>query len=235
MSVADGEADHYESLARKAGVDLEGADPKVVLRWAAETFGDKFCIAASMSDAVLISMASDVIPGVNVVFLDTGYHFAETLATRDRIAERYQINLHVLLPKQTVEQQDATFGSNLYERDPDACCSLRKIEPLTRGLAPYSAWASGIRRDETRNRRDIGVVEWDRKRRMVKVNPLASWTQALVDEYVMANDIEVNPLTYDGYPSIGCAPCTRRVLPGEDQRAGRWAHTQKTECGIHLA
>ena len=135
--------------------------------------------------------------------------------------------------EQTVEQQDATFGARLHDRDPDACCSLRKVEPLRRTLDGYHAWASGIRRDETAARRSARVVEWDRKRSMVKVNPLAAWTQEQVDQYVMANDVEVNPLVYDGYPSIGCAPCTRRVLQGDDTRSGRWAGS-KNECGIHM-
>ena len=131
-------------------------------------------------------------------------------------------------------QQDAAHGERLYERDPNACCALRKVEPLARGLAPYTAWASGIRRDEATTRRDIGVVEWDAKRSMVKVNPIAAWTQTDVDAYVAEHGVLVNPLAYDGYPSIGCAPCTRRVAPGEDPRSGRWAGTTKTECGLHV-
>src|SRR6185312_16060096 len=130
-----------------------------------------------MADALLIDIASRVCPGVNVVFLDTGYHFAETLETRDRVSKRYPITLHTVLPKQSVAQQDATFGPRLHDRDPDACCSLRKVEPLRRTLEGYVAWASGIRRDETLSRRNAGVVEWDHKRSMVKVNPLACWTQ----------------------------------------------------------
>ena len=233
MSVPPNDAARFEALARDAGRRLEGEDPKVVLSWVADTFGDQWCVAASMADALLIDMASAVYPGVNVVFLDTGYHFAETLATRDRVVARYPITLHSIQPRQTVEQQDATFGERLHDRDPDACCSLRKVEPLRRTLDGYHAWASGIRRDETAARRGAGVVEWDRKRSMVKVNPLAAWTQEQVDQYVMANDVEVNPLVYDGFPSIGCAPCTRRVLEGDDTRSGRWAGS-KNECGIHM-
>jgi phosphoadenosine phosphosulfate reductase len=234
MGVSPEQVEQFRALALDAGRRFEGAAPEAVIEWAAESFGDGFCIAASMADALLIDIASRVCPGVNVVFLDTGYHFAETLETRDRVAKRYPITLRTVLPKQSVAQQDATFGPRLHDRDPDACCSLRKVEPLRRTLEGYVAWASGIRRDETLSRRNAGVVEWDHKRSMVKVNPLACWTQEQADEYVIANDVEVNPLVYDGYPSIGCAPCTRRVLPGEDQRGGRWAANRKTECGLHV-
>jgi phosphoadenosine phosphosulfate reductase len=222
------------SIALDAGERFEGADPQSVLVWAAETFGDKFCIAASMADAVLIDLASRAAPGVHVIFLDTGYHFAETLETRDRVAKRYAVQVRTVLPKQTVQEQDETFGPQLHDRDPDACCSLRKVEPLARVLREYRAWASGIRRDESATRRNARVVEWDQKRSMIKVNPLACWTQRQVDEYIVANDVEINPLVYDGYPSIGCAPCTRRVQPGEDARSGRWAGGSKLECGLHL-
>jgi phosphoadenosine phosphosulfate reductase len=226
--------DRYRSIALSAGRELEGASPEDVLRWAVDTFDDAFCITASMADAVLIDIASKVADDINVVFLDTGYHFAETLETRDRVAKRYPVQLHTIMPRQTVAEQDAIFGAKLHDRDPDACCSLRKVEPLARALRDYSAWASGIRRDETASRRNVGVVEWDQKRSMVKVNPLACWTQEQVDEYVMVNDVEVNPLVYDGFPSIGCAPCTRRVAAGEDPRSGRWANVRKTECGLHV-
>jgi phosphoadenosine phosphosulfate reductase len=234
MSVAAHKVDYYRSVAVEAGRRFEGAPPEDVIQWAAETFGDGLCIAASMADALLIDIASRVAPGVNVIFLDTGYHFPETLETRDRVDKRYQVRLHTILPRQTVAEQDATFGPRLHDRDPDACCSLRKVEPLRRALEGYQAWASGIRRDETDSRRNAGVVEWDQKRSMVKVNPLACWTQQQADEYIIANDVEVNPLVYDGYPSIGCAPCTRRVLPGEDPRSGRWANNHKIECGLHV-
>ena len=234
MSVATDKLELYQSVAVEAGRQFEGVPPETVIRWAVETFGDGFCIAASMADAVLIDIASRVADDVNIVFLDTGYHFPETLETRDRVAKRYQVKLHTILPRQTVPEQDATFGPKLHDRDPDACCSLRKVEPLARTLKGYAAWASGIRRDETESRRKINVVDWDRKRSMVKVNPLACWTQDQVDEYILANDVEVNPLVYDGFPSIGCAPCTRRVQPGEDPRSGRWANARKNECGLHL-
>jgi phosphoadenosine phosphosulfate reductase len=224
----------YAALAAEAGRDLESATPQEVLIWAAETFQDKLCLTSSMADALMIDLASRVRPGIDVVFLDTGYHFAETLQTRDEVTKRYPIELTVVHPKQSVAQQDAMFGARLHDRDPDACCTLRKVEPLRRSLEPYYAWASGIRRDESSTRRRIGVVEWDDNRSMVKVNPLANWTQAQVDEYIAEHDVVLNPLLSQGYPSIGCAPCTRKVKPGESARAGRWAGSGKSECGLHV-
>jgi phosphoadenosine phosphosulfate reductase len=221
------------ALAAAKGAELEGAHPVQVLRWAAEEFGDRFCIASSMGDAVLASLAAEARPGIDVIFLDTGYHFAETIGTRDAVAATLPVNLLSVLPKQTVAEQDAEYGPKLHDRDPDRCCALRKVEPLSRALAPYHAWASGIRRDEATTRREIGVVEWDERRGMVKVNPLAAWTQDDVDAYIAERGVLVNPLLYDGYRSIGCAPCTRRVAAGEDARAGRWAGQGKTECGLH--
>jgi phosphoadenosine phosphosulfate reductase len=228
------EADvELKAVAERAGRDLEGAKAQDVLRWAVDTFGDRFVIASSMGDGLLAHLASSVASGVDVLFLDTGYHFAETIGTRDAVAQVYDVNVRTMLPLLSIAQQDEQHGTKLYERDPNACCAIRKVEPLARGLETYTAWASGIRRDEAATRADIGVVEWDAKREMVKVNPIAAWTAADVDAYVAEHGVLVNPLAYDGYPSIGCAPCTRRVAPGEDPRSGRWAGTSKTECGLH--
>jgi phosphoadenosine phosphosulfate reductase len=231
-------ADRQEALAglaAEADARLELSSPQEILSWALATFGDQLCITASMADAVVIDMASRIRPGVPVIFLETGYHFEETLHTRDLVARRYPVTVHSVVPKQTIAAQDALFGPKLHDRDPDACCNLRKVEPLRRSLDPYLAWASGIRRDETASRRSIGVVEWDSNRAMVKVNPLARWTQEDVDEYIAEHDVVVNPLLSQGYPSIGCAPCTQKVAPGEAPRSGRWAGSGKTECGLHLS
>ena len=220
-----------QQIALDAGRALESASPQKVLRWAVDTFGDRFAVTSSMGDGVLASLAG---PGVDVVFLDTGYHFAETIGTRDAVEQVYGVHVRTMLPLLTVAEQDAEHGPELWRRDPDACCAMRKVEPLARGLEPYLAYASGIRRDETTARASMGVVEWDPRRAKVKVNPLATWTQEQVDAYVADHGILVNPLAYDGYPSIGCAPCTRRVAPGEDPRSGRWAGQDKTECGLHV-
>jgi len=226
--------EQLQALALDAGRELETASAQDVLRWAHETFGDGFAIASSMGDGLLAHLASTAAPGAHVLFLDTGYHFPETLGTRDAVAQVYDVEVKTVLPLLTVAEQDARHGKDLWARDPGACCALRKVEPLARALEPYVAWASGIRRDEAATRRDAGVVEWDAKRAMVKVNPIATWTQEQADAYVAEHGVLVNPLAYDGYPSVGCRPCTRRVAPGEDPRAGRWAGTAKTECGLHV-
>jgi phosphoadenosine phosphosulfate reductase len=223
----------HKSLALAAARDLEDATAQDVLRWAIDTFGDRFVISSSMGDGVLASLAASVAGGVDVVFLDTGYHFPETIGTRDAVAQVYDVNVRTVLPLLSVTQQDEQYGAELWRRDPDACCAMRKVEPLSRALAGYDAYASGVRRDESPTRAGTGVVEWDDKRGKVKVNPIARWTQAELDAYVEANGILVNPLVDDGYPSIGCAPCTHRVAPGEDPRSGRWKGSQKTECGLH--
>jgi phosphoadenosine phosphosulfate reductase len=224
---------NLEALAVKAGDDLDGAEPLDILRWAVEQFGSSWCVASSMADAVLPHLASRALPGVDVIFLDTGYHFAETIGTRDAVAATMPVTVRTITPAQTVADQDAHYGPRLFERDPDKCCALRKVAPLESALTPYWAWASGLRRDEAITRRAVRVVEWDAKRGMVKLNPIAAWTQDDVDAYVAANGVLVNPLLYDGYGSVGCAPCTRRILEGEDARAGRWAGTSKIECGVH--
>jgi len=222
-----------QELVRHAGAELELAPAEVIIEWAVATFGDRFAITSSMGDAVLAHLASTVAPGVDVVFLDTGYHFAETIGTRDAVEATLPVNLVNVTAEQTVAEQDATYGKDLFNRDPDLCCALRKVKPLEQALAGYDAWATGLRRDETHNRVIAPVIGWDVKKRKVKVSPLARWTGEEVERYIQDNNVLVNPLQYDGYPSIGCWPCTRRVAPGEDPRSGRWAGTGKTECGIH--
>jgi phosphoadenosine phosphosulfate reductase len=223
-------SDGLPHLAAHAGAALEGATPQDVLRWAFDRFGDRFAVATSMAECVLPHMAAQIKPGARVIFLDTGYHFAETLGTADAVESTVDIQLLRVRPEQTVAEQDATYGKDLWSRDPDLCCRLRKVLPLRRALAPYVAWASGIRRDEADTRRDVKVVDWDAERQMVKVNPLAGWTQEQVDDYIQANGVLVNPLLSDGYGSVGCAPCTRRGAG----REGRWAGTGKVECGLHV-
>lgn len=221
------------ALAEQAGRDLEGADAADVLRWAGATFGHDLVLASSMGDEVLVHLAAATVPGIDVIFLDTGYHFAETLGTRDYYARFTDVRLRTVLPLRTVAEQDAEHGPRLHERDPNLCCALRKVEPLERGLAPYAAWVTGMRREDAPTRSDIPLVGWDAKRDKVKLNPLAAWTQADVDAYVDAHHVVLNPLRQAGYASIGCEPCTRPVAPGEDARAGRWSGTSKTECGLH--
>ncbi|MFF3743692.1 phosphoadenylyl-sulfate reductase [Streptomyces kronopolitis] len=222
-----------QQLAERAGRELEDAPALEILRWAAATFGARFCVTSSMEDAVVAHLASRARPGVDVVFLDTGYHFPETIGTRDAVAEVMDVHVRTLTPRQTVAEQDAEYGPKLHDRDPDLCCALRKVRPLEEGLADYDAWATGLRRDESPTRANTPVVGWDPKRQKVKISPIARWTQADVDAYVSEHGVLTNPLLMDGYPSVGCAPCTRQVLQGEDARAGRWAGSNKTECGLH--
>ncbi len=212
---------------------LSAAHPFDVLAWAGEAFGPRLVVASSMGDEVLVHMAGRAVPGVDVMFLDTGYHFAETIGTRDAYAETTDITLRTILPMRTVAEQDAEHGPRLHDRDPNLCCALRKVEPLERGLAPYRAWVTGMRREDAPTRTDIAVVGWDDKRGKVKLNPLAAWTQDDVDAYVAEHGVLLNPLRQLGYTSIGCAPCSRAVAPGEGPRAGRWAGQDKTECGLH--
>ncbi len=227
------DTDELRRIAEKAGDELEGASALDILSWADEEFGTGWCVTSSMADALVPHLAARVRAGVDIVFLDTGYHFAETIGTRDAVAATLPVTVRTVLPRQTVEQQDASFGARLYERNPDQCCALRKVNPLRSALKDYRAWASGLRRDEATSRTDVKVVEWDARRSMVKLNPIAAWTQDDVDTYLAEHGVLVNPLLYDGYGSVGCGPCTRRIKPGEDLRAGRWAGMSKTECGIH--
>jgi phosphoadenosine phosphosulfate reductase len=222
-----------QAIAERAGDELETASATEILQWAQEQFGTSWCVTSSMADAVLPHLASQVLPGVDIVFLDTGYHFAETIGMRDAVAAVLPVTVKTILPLKTVAQQDSEFGAKLHDRDPNLCCAMRKVEPLERALSSYTAWASGLRRADSVSRADAKVVEWDAKRGKVKLNPIATWTDEQVDDYIAVNGILVNPLLSDGYGSIGCAPCTRRLLPGEDARAGRWAGTNKTECGLH--
>lgn len=221
------------ALAAEAGRELEGAPAEEIVRWAADAFGTRFCVTSSFADAVLVHVLSRVAPGTDVVFLDTGLHFAETLRVRDRVRATMPVRVRSVRPRQTVGQQDGVHGPRLFARNPDECCALRKVEPLERALAGYDAWAAGLRRDESPDRADTPVVHFEASRGKVKVNPLASWTQADVDAYVARWDVPVNALLGRGYGSVGCWPCTRPTRVGEDPRAGRWAMFDKTECGLH--
>ena len=237
MSTIVSRSEHTEAelraLADEAEERFGAASGGEVLAWAAETFGAGLVVASSMADTHLVHLAQAAAPGVDVLFLDTGYHFAETIGTRDAVAAVYDVNLLSITPRQTVAEQDAEYGPKLHDRDPERCCALRKVEPLERGLAPYTAWVNGMRRVDAPTRTDIRVVDYDAKRGMVKISPLAGWSDEDVAAYVEEHGVLVNPLFQDGYTSIGCEPCTRRTLPGEDPRAGRWAGFAKTECGLH--
>jgi phosphoadenosine phosphosulfate reductase len=219
--------------AAGAGRRLEGAPAEEIVGWAAGTFGRRFCATSSFADAVLVHLVSRVAPGTDVVFLDTGLHFPETLRVRDRVAAALPLRVRSVRPRLTVGQQDGRYGPRLFSRDPDECCALRKVEPLERALADYDAWAAGLRRDESPTRATTPVVHFEPARGKVKVNPLARWTAADVRAYLARWDVPVNPLLSQGYGSVGCWPCTRRTRAGEDPRSGRWPLFDKTECGLH--
>jgi phosphoadenosine phosphosulfate reductase len=204
---------------------FERAAPVEVVRWAAETFGDGLCLSASMADAVLIDIATKVDPDIEVIFLDTQYHFPETLVTLERIWDRYDLNLRIMHPEVPID--------DLWKTDVDACCGVRRVDQLDRALEGKQAWMSGLRRTEAATRADARIVALDR-RGLVKINPLATWSDLDVSGYIADHDVIVNPLVEQGYPSIGCWPCTRPVAEGEGPRAGRWADLEKLECGIHL-
>lgn len=233
MIVATRTAAELAAAADRGNRELRHASAYEVMRWASEEFGDRLAVTASMQDTVLAHLAAKVRPGIDVLFLDTGYHFIETLGTADAVGAVYDVTLRRITPEQTVAEQDALLGRNLFASDPDACCALRKVAPLNAALTGYDAWATGVRRAESASRADTPVVAFDARRMKVKLAPLALWSDQDVDDYILANNVLVNPLLSEGYPSIGCAPCTQRVAPGEDARAGRWAGLAKTECGLH--
>lgn len=224
-----------QQLVEQAQQRFVDAPAEELLGWAAEEFGTELAVACSMAaDTILPALVSQSVPGVDVLFLETGYHFPETLQTRDELARTWPVNIVEVLPRITVAEQDAQYGAKLHDRDPGACCGIRKVEPLARALRGYEAWVTGIRREDNALRANAQLVEWDLTHQMVKLNPIAAWSFDDVLDFATTHGVPVNPLLADGYPSIGCAPCTRRVAPGEDPRAGRWAGLAKTECGIHL-
>ena len=219
-----------EQGARELGPDATADE---VAAWAGRTFPGTLAVACSMADAVLPAVVARAVPGVDVLFLETGYHFAETHGTREQVAAELDVNVVDVLPALTVPEQDAAYGERLYERDPAACCRMRKVEPLKAALGGYEAWVTGIRRDEGPTRADTPLVTFDEQFGLVKLNPLAAWTFDEVVDHAVEHRVPVNLLLSEGYPSIGCEPCTKRVAPGDDPRAGRWAGFAKTECGLH--
>jgi phosphoadenosine phosphosulfate reductase len=220
-------------LAAHGAEELDGANAADLLRWADQHFGDEYVVASNMQDAVLIDMASKIRPGVDVLFLDTGYHFAETIGTRDAVSEVYDVNVINVTPEHSVAEQDALLGKNLFARDPNECCRQRKVAPLGKALRGYSAWVTGLRRVEASTRANAPLISFDAAFGLVKINPLAAWTDQDIQDYIEANNVLVNPLVFDGYPSIGCAPCTAKPAEGDDPRSGRWQGMGKVECGLH--
>ncbi|MDP1795392.1 MAG: phosphoadenylyl-sulfate reductase [Acidimicrobiales bacterium] len=222
LSVADGFSD---AELKDISASFETASPSKIIRWAVDNFHPHLCLTASMTDAVLIDLAVKVEPSIEVVFIDTGYHFPETLGTVEAVRRKYGLNLRMM----TVPTHD----EELWKVDPENCCSAVKVGQLDRALAGKEAWMSGLRRDEAETRANAPIIARD-LRGLIKVNPLANWTGLDVDGYIRDHGVPVNPLIAKGYPSIGCWPCTKPVVDGEDPRSGRWTGSDKTECGLHL-
>ncbi|MCB1256628.1 MAG: phosphoadenylyl-sulfate reductase [Microthrixaceae bacterium] len=218
LNLSDGElAEFSTSMERWTAAEI--------ISWAVASFGPKICVAASMGDTVLVHLATQVAPDIEVVFLDTGFHFAETIVTLRAAQSRYGLNLRV-------ERPDVS-APDLFNDSVEECCAARKVAPLERALESQDAWITGLRRSESVERSTTPILGRDRRGK-IKVCPIATWSEADVEGYVADNDLVVNPLLAQGYPSIGCWPCTKRVAPGEDLRSGRWSESDKTECGLHL-
>jgi phosphoadenosine phosphosulfate reductase len=223
-----------ETLARFSA-ELEGKDPQEILRWAADEFQPGLTMACSFggpTGMVLLDMMMQIDPTVEVFYLDTDFLFPETYHLRDVCEQKYGFTPIGYKSLLTSEAQAAQHGDALWARDPDACCEIRKVEPNHRALVGKTAWLSGMRRDQAKTRADIGIVEWDTKFDLVKLNPLAAWDEKRVWAYIMANGVPYNELHDRGYPSIGCTYCTKAVKEGDDPRSGRWTGFDKEECGI---
>ncbi|MDI6629385.1 MAG: phosphoadenylyl-sulfate reductase [Rhodococcus sp. (in: high G+C Gram-positive bacteria)] len=227
--------EELKAIAERGARELDGASPLELLQWTEDNFGDDFIVASNMQDGVLVHLAAQVHPGVDVLFLDTGYHFAETIGTRDAVESVYGVRVVNARAEKTVAEQDAIDGKDLFAREPNRCCAMRKVAPLKKELANYSAWVTGIRRVEAPTRANAPLISFDDAFGLVKINPIAPWSDEQMQAYIDEHSILVNPLVDEGYPSIGCAPCTVKPAPGADPRSGRWAGKAKTECGLHAS
>jgi phosphoadenosine phosphosulfate reductase len=215
---------------------LEGLTPQAILRWAVGRFHPRLTMATAFGaeGCCILHMLAEIEPGVRVFNLDTGYQFRETLELRERIKERYGIDVELIKPEMTVAEYEAEHGGPLYHLRPDQCCHDRKVLPLREAVKGYEAWISSIRRDQTSHRAVAGAVQWDAKFHLVKVNPLLGWTRNDVWRFILEHEVPYNPLHDLGYPSIGCWPCTAAVGEGGDEREGRWVGSAKKECGLHV-
>ena len=220
---------------------LESATPQEIVGWAIETYRDKLTIATAFGAegccllAMIAQSRDETGFAPNIFNLDTGYQFPETLELRERLQARYGLCIRLVSAPETIEHMEARFGGPIYGTNPDHCCSLRKVVPLQAAVQGFDAWLTAIRRDQTPERARVPIVGRDPKyRHLVKINPLAHWRKEQVWDYIQTHNVPVNPLHAQGYPSIGCWPCTRPIFAGEDDRAGRWAGTAKRECGLHL-
>jgi phosphoadenosine phosphosulfate reductase len=223
-----------EALIEEKAVELEAASAQEIITWAVETFPNiTFACSFGAEDVVLVDLLQKISPKTDIFYLDTDFHFKETYETRDKLEERYGVKFVKVSPDITPEEQEEQYGAELWKKDPNACCNIRKVGPLSLILSKYEAWITGIRRDQAPTRANAKKIEYDVKFGLVKFNPIANWTSEDVWNYIREHDLVYNPLHDQNYPSIGCEHCTRPVMPGDDPRAGRWADSEKTECGLH--
>ncbi len=227
---------HLRDLISEATATFgDDTQPVELLQWFGERLGiDRIAVAVSFSDGVMACLGAKALPGVDLLFADTGYHFTETLGLREAVAAMYPVTVRSLKPELTVAEQDFRFGENLWQRDPDRCCAMRKTAPMDDALRGYDAWVTGLRRADHAGRAETPLVHWDEKHAMIKINPIVAFTDDDIDSCIAEHHIMENPLRQIGYRSIGCSPCTRPITDGEDERAGRWAGRTKVECGLHL-
>jgi phosphoadenosine phosphosulfate reductase len=232
-----------DSLEELADVEIEqlsqrfeSSSVEEILEWAVDRFGPHLVMTSNfgVEGVVVIDKLARIAPQVPVIYLETGFQFGETDQLKERIRERYRINIVEQRAELSVAEQNHLYGKKLYERDPDLCCRIRKVEPLKQALSGYDGWIAALRRDQSPSRANIGVVEWNARHGLVKIHPLAAWTRRDVWDYILRNKLPYHPLYDDGYASIGCKPCTRRVAAGAHERSGRWEGQGKLECGIHL-
>lgn len=235
-TLTPGTPEHLEELKRHSQA-LETATPWEILEWAVENYYPKLTMATAFGPegCVIIHMLGQIEPRVHIFNLDTGYQFKETLELRDRIHQRYGMLVELKQPELSVEQYEAQHGGPVYKTNPDQCCLDRKIKVLQQAAVGWKAWMSGIRRDQSPDRARASIVGWDKKFSLVKISPLANWTKKEVWKLITDENIPYNPLHDQGFTSIGCWPCTRAVMAGEDERAGRWSGTGKVECGLHTS
>lgn len=217
--------------------EFESAHPQDILRWAAETYGEKLAVVTSfqITGIVTLHMLSQIAPETPVLTLDTGLLFPETYALIDTLEAKLGISITRIAPELSVVEQNENYGVGLWEHEPALCCYLRKVLPLQKAMQSYDAWITGLRRDQSQKRARVPIVSWDEQHHAVKITPFATWTEEMLWTYIHAYELPYNPLHDRGYPSIGCLPCTRAVQAGEDKRAGRWSGHSKTECGIHFS
>lgn len=234
MSYTQVELSEFEIRQLSHRFETRGVEE--ILKWAVERFSPRLAMTSNFGaeGVVVIDHLARVAPETPIIYLETGFQFAQTDELKERLRERYGLNIITHRAELSVEEQNRIHGERLYERDPDLCCRIRKVEPLAAALKGCDAWIAALRRDQSPTRANIGVVEWNARHGLVKINPLATWTRRQVWDYIVANELPYNPLYDDGYASIGCAPCTRRVMAGQHERSGRWDGEKKLECGIHL-